>query len=126
MKQGQELSPEARPVTPADFNLSEQQFHSVPESGHRIPDDAVAQEVVIGSPSGVHARVASAVVLCMKRHPDTFVILTKDEFFARGNSILEILCLAAGPSSKVMVHAFGADKQTVLHEVAAVLSRRDL
>ena len=72
---------------------------------------------------GVHARPAAEFVKTANRfNCDIFV--EKDGEKVNGKSIMGLLMLAAGPGSKLTVHAQGHDASQALAEIEALINRR--
>ena len=93
-----------------------------------------AKAVTIGSPTmtkdflvsnklGIHARPAAMFVKTANRFScDIFV--EKDGEKVNGKSIMGLIMLAAGPGSKVTVHAQGHDAQQALIELEILINRK--
>jgi len=93
-----------------------------------------AKAVTIGSPTmtkdflvsnklGIHARPAAMFVKTANRFScDIFV--EKDGEKVNGKSIMGLMMLAAGPGSKVTVHAQGHDAQQALIELEILINRK--
>lgn len=72
---------------------------------------------------GVHARPAALFVKTANRfHCDIFV--EKDGETVNGKSIMGIMMLAAGPGSRLHVHARGQDAAQALIELEALVKRK--
>jgi phosphocarrier protein len=72
---------------------------------------------------GIHARPAAEFVKTANRFScDIFV--EKDGEKVNGKSIMGVLMLAAGPGSKVTVHAQGHDASAALAELEALINRK--
>jgi phosphocarrier protein len=72
---------------------------------------------------GIHARPAAMFVKTANRFScDIFV--EKDGEKVNGKSIMGLMMLAAGPGSKVTVHAQGHDAQQALIELEILINRK--
>ena len=72
---------------------------------------------------GIHARPAAMFVRTANRfHCEIFV--EKDGEKVNGKSIMGLMMLAAGPGSKVTIHAHGHDASQALTELETLISRK--
>jgi phosphocarrier protein HPr len=72
---------------------------------------------------GIHARPAALFVKTANRfHCDIFV--EKDGEKVNGKSIMGLMMLAAGPGSKLIVHAHGQDASQALAEIETLIKRK--
>ncbi|MGD0258295.1 MAG: HPr family phosphocarrier protein [Verrucomicrobiota bacterium] len=72
---------------------------------------------------GIHARPAAMFVKTANRFScDIFV--EKDGEKVNGKSIMGLMMLAAGPGSKVTVHASGHDASQALAELETLINRK--
>ena len=72
---------------------------------------------------GIHARPAAMFVKIANRFTcDIFV--EKDGEKVNGKSIMGLMMLAAGPGSKVTVHAHGHDASQALTELETLINRK--
>ncbi len=72
---------------------------------------------------GIHARPAAMFVKTANRfHCDIFV--EKDGEKVNGKSIMGLMMLAAGPGSKVTIHAHGHDASQALAELELLINRK--
>ena len=88
-------------------------------SGHA----ALTKEVVVVNKLGVHARPAAMFVKTANRF-ESEILVEKDGETVNGKSIMGIMMLAAGPGSKLHVHAKGHDAAQALVELEALLKRK--
>ncbi|MDX1951119.1 MAG: HPr family phosphocarrier protein [Verrucomicrobiota bacterium] len=89
-----------------------------PESGK-----GMTKELVVQNKLGVHARPAALFVKIANRfQSDIFV--EKDGEKVNGKSIMGLMMLAAGPGSRLHVHAIGQDAAAALAEIEALLKRK--
>src|SRR5213594_5211453 len=95
-------------------------------SGARKLTDAemkVTKELVVLNKLGIHARPAAMFVKTANRF-DCEVFVEKDGEKVNGKSIMGLMMLAAGPGSKLSVHAEGADAAKALSELESLLKRK--
>ena len=72
---------------------------------------------------GIHARPAALFVKTANQFTcDIFV--EKDGEKVNGKSIMGLMMLAAGPGSKLIVHAIGADAAKALTEIEGLIKRK--
>lgn len=83
----------------------------------------ISKEVVVTNKLGVHARPAAMFVKTANRF-ECEIFVEKDGETVNGKSIMGIMMLAAGPGSKLHVHAKGHDAAQALGELEALLKRR--
>ena len=83
----------------------------------------LTKELVVLNKSGIHARPAAMFVKTASRFgSDIFV--EKDGEKINGKSIMGLMMLAAGPGSKVTLHARGADAEAAIAELEALVQRK--
>jgi len=84
---------------------------------------AITRELTIVNKLGIHARPAALFVKTANRFAcDIFV--EKDGEKINGKSIMGLMMLAAGPGSKVTLHAHGHDAHEALAELEALVKRK--
>ena len=83
----------------------------------------ITRELMVINKLGVHARPAAMFVNTANRF-DCDIFVEKDGETVNGKSIMGIMMLAAGPGSKIQVHAKGQDAAQALHELDALLKRK--
>ena len=72
---------------------------------------------------GIHARPAAMFVKTANRfHCD--ILVEKDGEKVNGKSIMGLMMLAAGPGSKLTVHADGQDASQALAELEILINRK--
>jgi len=94
-------------------------------SGRKLaePDTALVKEVLIVNKLGIHARPAALFVKTANRFKcDIFV--EKDGEKVNGKSIMGLMMLAAGPGSRLRVHAEGNDASSALAEIEALVAAK--
>jgi phosphocarrier protein len=94
-------------------------------SAKKLPDNGgvLTKELTVINKLGIHARPAAMFVKIANRFRcDVFV--EKDGEKVNGKSIMGLMMLAAGPGSKLIVHAQGADAHLAVAEIEALLKRK--
>lgn len=87
------------------------------------PDGALIRELQIVNKLGIHARPAALFVKVANRFKcDIFV--EKDGEKVNGKSIMGLMMLAAGPGSRLRIHAEGGDAPQALEEIEALVARK--
>jgi phosphocarrier protein len=86
-------------------------------------NDAMTKDFLVSNKLGIHARPAALFVKTANRfHCDIFV--EKDGEKVNGKSIMGLMMLAAGPGSKLTVHALGQDAALALAELETLIKRK--
>jgi phosphocarrier protein len=86
-------------------------------------DAAMTKDVTIINKLGIHARPAALFVKTANRFAcDIYV--EKDGEKVNGKSIMGLMMLAAGPGSKLTVHADGKDAQAAIAEIETLIKRK--
>ncbi len=86
-------------------------------------DLIVTRDFLVSNKLGIHARPAAMFVKTANRFTcDIFV--EKDGEKVNGKSIMGLMMLAAGPGSKLTVHAQGDDASQALAELETLISRK--
>ncbi len=94
-------------------------------SAKKIGDgtSTMTKDFTVANKLGIHARPAALFVKTANRFRcDIFV--EKDGETVNGKSIMGLMMLAAGPGSKVTVHANGQDATQALAEIETLMSRK--
>ena len=94
-------------------------------SAKKIPDDnrSMTREFLVVNKLGIHARPAALFVKTANRYRcDIFV--EKDGEKVNGKSIMGLMMLAAGPGSKLTVHAHGHDAAQALEELESLIQSK--
>jgi phosphocarrier protein len=93
-------------------------------SAKKPPDGrAITRELTIMNKLGIHARPAALFVKTANQFAcDIFV--EKDGEKINGKSIMGLMMLAAGPGSRLIIHAHGADALQALAELEALVKRK--
>ena len=83
----------------------------------------MTKDVLVANKLGIHARPAAMFVKTANRFTcDIFV--EKDGEKVNGKSIMGLMMLAAGPGSKLTVHAQGQDASQALTELETLIKRK--
>ena len=83
----------------------------------------MTKDFMVANKLGIHARPAAMFVKTANRFgSDIFV--EKDGEKINGKSIIGLMMLAAGPGSKVTLHAKGADAAAAITELEALVQRK--
>src|SRR3974377_893817 len=86
-------------------------------------DSAMTKDFWVANKLGIHARPAAMFVKTANRFAcDIFV--EKDGEKVNGKSIRGLMMLAAGPGSKLTVHAHGQDASQALAELELLIKRK--
>jgi len=94
-------------------------------SGQKLAESeqALIKELLIVNKLGIHARPAALFVKTANRFKcDIFV--EKDGEKVNGKSIMGLMMLAAGPGSRLKVHAAGHDAQAAMTEIEALVAAK--
>src|SRR3954471_20152031 len=93
-------------------------------SAKKLADDTLmTKEFVVLNKLGIHARPAALFVKTANRFAcDIFV--EKDGEKVNGKSIMGLMMLAAGPGSRLTVHAQGHDASQALAEIEGLIKRK--
>ena len=95
-------------------------------SAKKATDAGVAlliKEFVIINKLGIHARPAALFVKTANRF-ECDIFVEKDGEKVNGKSIMGLMMLAAGPGSKLKIHAQGHDASAALAELEALIKRK--
>ena len=83
----------------------------------------MTKDFLVSNKLGIHARPAAMFVKTANRFTcDIFV--EKDGEKVNGKSIMGLMMLAAGPGSKLTVHAQGQDASQALAEIETLIKRK--
>src|SRR5215218_6450647 len=84
---------------------------------------SLTKDLLVANKLGIQARPAALFVKTANRFAcDIFV--EKDGEKINGKSIMGLMMLAAGPGSKLTVHAIGADASKALADIEALIKRK--
>jgi phosphocarrier protein len=84
---------------------------------------SLTKELVILNKLGVHARPSAMFVKTASRF-ECDIFVEKDGETVNGKSIMGMMMLAAGPGSKLQLHAKGEDAAAALHELESLVHRK--
>jgi phosphocarrier protein HPr len=86
-------------------------------------DSTMTKDFMVANKLGIHARPAAMFVKIANRFScDIFV--EKDGEKVNGKSIMGLMMLAAGPGSRLTVHAQGHDASQALAEIETLIKRK--
>src|SRR5438477_1431998 len=84
---------------------------------------SLTKDLLVVNKLGIHARPAALFVKTANRFTcDIFV--EKDGEKVNGKSIMGLMMLAAGPGSKLTIHAQGPDASKAIAEIESLLKRK--
>ena len=83
----------------------------------------MTKDFLVANKLGIHARPAAMFVKVANRFACD-VIVEKDGETVNGKSIMGLMMLAAGPGSKLTIHADGHDASAALAELEALMKRK--
>lgn len=93
-------------------------------SAKQIMDNGtLTREFLVANKLGIHARPAAMFVRVANRFACN-IFVEKDGEKVNGKSIMGLMMLAAGPGSKLKVHAEGHDASQALVEIEALIKRK--
>jgi phosphocarrier protein len=94
-----------------------------PMIARKTNEAALMKELIVSNKLGIHARPAAMFVKTANRF-ECDIFVEKDGERVNGKSIMGLMMLAAGPGSKLKVHAEGANAAQAIAELEALLKRR--
>jgi phosphocarrier protein len=94
-------------------------------SGRKLeePEKSLIRELLIVNKLGIHARPAALFVKTANRFRCN-IFVEKDGERVNGKSIMGLMMLAAGPGSRLKVHAEGNDASAALAEIEALVAAK--
>ena len=92
-------------------------------SAKKISDKVWIKELMVTNKLGIHARPAALFVKTASRFVCE-IFVEKDGERINGKSIMGLMMLAAGPGSKLTIHAQGGDAPEALVELEELLKRK--
>ena len=94
-------------------------------SAKKIADGSLimTKDFLVLNKLGIHARPAALFVKTANRFACE-IFVEKDGEKVNGKSIMGLMMLAAGPGSKLSVHAEGADAARAVTELESLLNRK--
>ncbi len=84
---------------------------------------AMTKDLRVSNKLGIHARPAAMFVKTANRF-SCEIFVEKDGEKVNGKSIMGLMMLAAGPGSKLTVHAQGQDASQALAELGTLIQRK--
>ena len=87
------------------------------------PAQKIEKELTVVNRLGLHARPAAMFVRIASRHRAEIWVAKEGEE-VNGKSIMGLMMLAAGPGSKLTVHAEGHDASQALTEIETLIKRK--
>ena len=93
-------------------------------SAKTVPgENLMIKEFLVLNKLGIHARPAALFVKTANRFACE-IFVEKDGEKVNGKSIMGLMMLAAGPGSKLIVHATGPDAPKALNELENLIKRK--
>src|SRR2546426_9679545 len=94
-------------------------------SAKKLPggEAIMTRDFMVSNKLGIHARPAALFVKTANRFTCE-IFVEKDGEKVNGKSIMGLMMLAAGPGSKLTVHAHGHDASQALSELETLLKRK--
>jgi phosphocarrier protein len=86
-------------------------------------DEAMTKVLTVINRPGMHARPAANLARTASRFKCD-ILIEKDGETVNAKSIMGLMMLAAGPGTKLTVHATGADANAALGELDALAKRK--
>ena len=83
----------------------------------------MTKDFLVANKLGIHARPAAMFVKTANRF-NCEIFVEKDGEKVNGKSIMGLMMLAAGPGSKLTVHAQGQDASQALAELETLIERK--
>src|SRR5215813_7065109 len=83
----------------------------------------MTKELLVSNKLGIHARPAAMFVKVANRFACN-IFVEKDGEKVNGKSIMGLMMLAAGPGSKLTVHATGQDASQAIAELETLIQRK--
>ncbi len=85
--------------------------------------DPLRRAVTIANRRGLHARASAKFVSCVSRFKAR-VHVSRDGQRVAGDSILDLMMLAAGPGARLIIEARGIQRREALDALAALIENR--
>jgi phosphocarrier protein len=114
---------------PPEFWFASRGFYGlhclIKMSGRQLDESetALIKELLIVNKLGIHARPAALFVKTANRFKCN-IFVEKDGEKVNGKSIMGLMMLAAGPGSRLRVHAEGNDATAALAEIEALVAAK--
>jgi phosphocarrier protein HPr len=84
----------------------------------------LSKEVPITNKRGLHARASSKFAVLAGEFGDTEIIVSKDGEEVDGHSIMDLMMLAAGIGSSIIINTEGARAQEALEALCALVENK--
>jgi phosphocarrier protein HPr len=91
--------------------------------GDSVPADATSKELLIVNKRGLHARASAKFVQAVERFTAE-VWVTRGGETVGGTSIMGLMMLAAGPGTRIIVSAKGADADAALAAITELVESK--
>ncbi len=79
-------------------------------------------EITICNNKGLHARASALFVKCVEKF-DAVITVTRDGETVSGNSVMDLLMLAAGKGTTLMINASGPQSKEALEELGSLVAQ---
>jgi phosphocarrier protein HPr len=86
--------------------------------------EAVSRTLSILNKRGLHARASSKFAMLVGEYPDCSVRVSREDQEVDGESIMDLMMLAAGMGSEIAVSATGPRANDVLDALASLVADR--
>jgi phosphocarrier protein HPr len=86
--------------------------------------DRITRTLEIINKRGLHARASSKFAMLVGEYPDALVRVAREDQEVDGDSIMDLMMLAAGIGSTIEVSAQGERAGEALHALAALVADR--
>ena len=83
----------------------------------------MTKDLTVSNKLGIHARPAAMFVKVANKFSCN-IFVEKDGEKVNGKSIMGLMMLAAGPGSKLTIHAEGSDCSTAIVELEKLMARK--
>ncbi len=106
-------------------NMTRRVMQLLQKSAKKLPDSGgpLTKELTIVNKLGIHARPAALFVKTANRFACE-IFVEKGGEKVNGKSIMGLMMLAAGPGSKLVVHAHGPDASQAITELEALVKKK--
>jgi phosphocarrier protein HPr len=88
--------------------------------GPAVPANAISRELLIVNKRGLHARASAKFVQTVERF-SAEIWVTRGGETVGGTSIMGLMMLSAGPGTKILVSAAGAEAEAALQAIAELV-----
>ena len=90
----------------------------------KAPDNSTKSrsiEILICNNKGLHARASALFVKCVQQF-DAIITVTRDGETVSGNSVMDLLMLAAGKGTALTINASGKQSNEALEQLDALIA----